>query len=217
MVIWKDRSRSRKMVARQHEREKINMKKLMITMTALASALVLMFPGAVTADTGRTVEKTFEFYAIGQGDVGGFCLNEPDPTDPPELAQFQSCARAAPADPSLGAVEDHVGITVVDAKDQPVYFSVQQNGNPNFAGGCGKLEWGDVVTHPTHPGELLFPIEGAAPGGGQAADIVVFPWAGPGLNTVPGGAACPGSTDLDHVESGVTGTVTFTFHNLVTP
>lgn len=181
------------------------MKKLMISLTALASALVLLFPGVATADTGRAVPVTFEFYAIGHGDLGGVCFNQP--TDPPELAPFGSCAEAVPL-----ATEDHVGVTVVDSASQPVYFSVQQENNPNFAWGCGTLQGGDLSA------DGLFPINGTGAGGTEAPPVVVFPWAGPGVNTVldPGGTACvPGSVDADIVNPGTTGTATITFHDHV--
>ena len=188
------------------------MKKLMITMTALASALVLLFPAAASADTGRVVVVPFEFYAIGHGDLGGVCLNNPTAPVPPEAAAFQSCAGAVPQ-----AHEDHVTVTVVDSASQSVYQSIQQANNPNFAWGCGKLDGGDVVTNAAHPGELFFPINGSGAGGSEAPRVLVFPWAGAGINNVldPGGSPCTGSVDTEIVRPGTTGTVTFTFHDLV--
>lgn len=188
------------------------MKKLMISITALASALVLLFPAAASADVGRTVVVPFEFYSIGHGDLGGFCLNSPTSPVPPEAAAFQSCANAVPQ-----ANEDHVSVTVKDSANQNVYMSIQQDNNPNFAWGCGKLDDGDVVTNAAHPGELFFPIIGSGPGGTPAEPVVVFPWAGAGINnvTAPGGSVCAGSTDTEIVRPGTTGTVTFTFHDHV--
>ena len=188
------------------------MKKLMISLTALASALVLLFPAAASADVGRTVVVPFEFYAIGHGDIGGACLNSPTDPVPPEAAAFQSCAGAVPQ-----TNEDHVTVTVKDSANQDVYLSIQQANNPNFAWGCGKLEGGDLVTNAAHPGELLFPIIGSGPGGTPAERVLVFPWAGAGINNVldPGGSACTGSLDTEIVRPGTTGTVTFVFHDLV--
>lgn len=182
------------------------MKKLMITMTALASALVLLFPAAASADVGRTVVDPFEFYSIGHGDAGGACLNDPEPTDPPETAAFQSCTTAVPL-----TTEDHVGITVVDSQGQAVYFSIQQDNNPNFAWGCGTLSGGDLSA------DGLFPIVGSGPGGSPAEPVYVFPWAGPGINNVldPGGSACSGSVDTTIVNPNTTGTTTFVFHDHV--
>jgi hypothetical protein len=186
------------------------MKKLMITMTALASALVLLFPAAASADVGRTVVDPFEFYAIGHGDVGGLCLNDDDPTDPipPEGAAFQSCATAVPL---TTGEEDHVGVSVVDSAGQAVYFSIQQDNNPNFAWGCGTLSGGDLSA------DGLFPIVGSGPGGTAAEPVYVFPWAGPGINNVldPGGSVCTGSVDTNIITPGTTGSATFTFHDHV--
>jgi hypothetical protein len=180
------------------------MKKLMISLTALASALVLLFPAAASADVGRTVVVPFEFYAIGHGDLGGLCLNEPTDPVPPEGAAFQSCAEATPL---VG--EDHVGITVRDSAGQAVYTSIQQDNNPGFAWGCGTLQGGDLSA------DGLFPINDQGPGGTAADPVVVFPWAGPGINNVldPGGSACTGSVDTNIINPGETGTVTFVFHN----
>lgn len=180
------------------------MKKMMITMTALAAALVLLFPAAASADVGRTVVDGFEFFSVGHGDTGGFCLNDPEAPVPPEGAAFQSCTEAVPA---VG--EDHVGITVVDSAGQPVYFTVQQDNNPGFAGGCGTLQWGTLST------DGLFPINDQGPGGTEAPPVVVFPWAGPGINNVldPGGAACTGSLDTNIITPGEEGSTTFVLHN----
>jgi hypothetical protein len=182
------------------------MKKLMISVTALASALVLLFPAAASAAVTRVVEVPFEFYAIGHGDLGGLCLNEPTDPVPPEAAAFQSCAEAIPA-----AGEDHVGITVEDSAGQAVYTSVQQDNNPGFAWGCGSLQSGDLSS------DGLFPINDSGPGGSAADPVVVFPWAGPGINNVldPGGSACTGSVDTNIITPGSTGTVTFTFYDNV--
>jgi hypothetical protein len=182
------------------------MKKLIITMTALASALVLLFPAAASAAVTRTVAVQFEFYAIGHGDIGGVCLNDPVAPVPPEAAAFQSCAAATPL-----AGEDHVGITVVDSTGTPVYTSIQQDNNPGFAWGCGTLQGGDLSA------DGLFPINDSGPGGTAADEVLVFPWAGAGINNVldPGGSACTGSLDTGIVHPGTTGTVTFTFYNNV--
>ncbi|MGH2711723.1 MAG: hypothetical protein ACRDH9_11030, partial [Actinomycetota bacterium] len=171
-----------------------------------ASAMVLTLSQPASADTGRTVVDPFEFYALGQGDTGGACINDPGPTDPPETAALQSCATALPL-----SNEDRVGITVTDSAGQPVYFTVQQDGNSAFAGGCGTLQWGTLSA------DGLFPINGSGPGGTQAPDVVVTPLVGPGINDVldPGGAACTGNVDPLLVLPGRVGTVTFTFHNHV--
>jgi hypothetical protein len=90
-------------------------------------------------------------------------------------------------------------------------MSAQQDNNPGFAWGCGTLQGGDLST------DGLFPINDQGPGGTTAGSIVVFPWAGPGLNTAlePGGTVCTGSADANMIMPGETGTVTFTFHNHV--
>jgi hypothetical protein len=194
------------------------MKKLMITMTALASALVLLFPAAAAADaSGRTVNRTFEFFAVGQGDLTGLCVNQP--ANPPQAAPFGSCVEEAPAapDPTTGAQEDFVTLDVRDSAGNPVYFTVQQDGG-GFGWGCGT-----VTSHPVdsdHPLEGgAFPILGAGAGGGQAPGVLVFPWAGPGLNNAlePGGSACTGSSDTNLVHPGAVGTVRFIFHNEILP
>ena len=159
----------------------------------------------------NAVTRTFEFYALGHGGIGGVCLDDSKPPVPPEADAFQSCVAVSPP---TGA--DHVGITVVDSQDQPVYFTVQQRNNPNFAWGCGRLQGGDVVTNAAHPGELLFPISGAGPGGVQASDVVVIPWPGPGVDEAlePGGGVCT-NVDPFLVLPGRVGTVMFTFYDHV--
>lgn len=175
-------------------------KKLMITMTALASAVVLMFPGAASADhvsSSRTVTGTYEFPSLGQGDVGGFCLNQPSTV--PGTGSCVAATPEVPVAPST-AVEDHVDITVVDDTGEDVYFTVQQDGG-EFGWGCGST----LFSHPNG-----FPILGLGTGGNAAPDVVVFPWAGPGLND--GVTICePGSTNL------AGGEVTFVFQNHVAP
>jgi hypothetical protein len=158
-----------------------------------ASAMVLTLSQPASADTGRTVIDPFEFYSIGHGDLGGACLNDPEPTDPPETAAFQSCATAAPL-----SNEDHVGVNVVDSAGQAVYFSIQQDGNPESGYGCGTL-----TSHPNG-----FPLRGSGA-------VRVYPWAGPGINNVldPGGSVCTGSVDTTIITPGEAGTVTFTFHD----
>ena len=182
------------------------MKKMMITMTALAAGLVMLFPASASAAATRTVEVPFEFYALGHGDLGGFCLNSPTAPVPPEAGAFQSCAAVAPV-----AGEDHVGVTAVDSTGNAVYISIQQDNNPGFAWGCGTLQGGDLSA------DGLFPINGSGPGGTAADDVLVFPWAGAGINNVldPGGSACIGSADSNVVHPGTTGKVTFTFYDNV--
>ena len=172
-----------------------------VLMWMAASAMVLTLSQPASADIGRVVVGGFEFYAIGQGDIGGACLNDPVPPVPPEGAVFQSCARVTPQ-----AGENWVGITVKDSEGNPVYFTVQQDGNPGYAGGCGTIQWGEVVAQHAG-GELVWAINGFG-------DIDVFPWAGPGINNVldPGGAPCGGSSDTNIIQPGAEGTVTFTFH-----
>jgi hypothetical protein len=166
------------------------MRKIMM-ITAFAGAIA-MLAGPASADVGRTVTATYAFPAVGQGDVGGVCFNQP--TTPPVPPQVGSCLTATPL---LG--EDHVDITVTDNSLQPVYITVQQDGNPNFAAGCG------TVTN--------FPVLDSTAGGGPADPVVVFPWPGPGLNPqfeTPGVDPCaPGSVDTTG------GTGTFVFHNHV--
>jgi hypothetical protein len=195
---------------RQTLKEKIEMKKMMITMTALAAGLVMLFPGVASADLPvRTVTVNYEFHSIGHGDLGGFCLNNPTSPVPPEGAAFQSCAAVTPQ-----AGEDHVGIVVADSEGNPVYFTAQQDNNPGFVGGCGHLEWGDTASFDS---QLLFPINDSGPGGSAPDEVVAFPWAGPGINNVldPGGAACQGSLDTNIITPGEVGTVRFEFHNEV--
>ncbi|MGH2691279.1 MAG: hypothetical protein ACRDHM_02135 [Actinomycetota bacterium] len=166
------------------------MKKIML-ITAFAGAIA-MFAGPASADVGRTVTATYAFPAIGQGDLGGVCFNQP--TDPPELGPLGSCLEATPI---LG--EDHVDVTVTDNSGNPVYVSIQQDNNPNFAAGCG------TITN--------FPVLDSTAGGGPADPVVVFPWPGPGANPsfdTPGVDPCvPGTIDTTG------GTATFTFHNHV--
>lgn len=170
-------------------------------MWMVASAIVLMFSHPASADPGATVTATFEFYALGQGDVTGFCLNTPPPPVPGAL---QSCVVWMP-----GPDHTHVEIAVFDSLGDPVYFSVQQRGG-TFGWGCGTIT--------SHPGGLL-PLNSSGPGGGPAELGRVFPWAGPGLgnfpNTLNPNDICPGSLDANLVEPGTVGTVTFTFHNHV--
>jgi hypothetical protein len=167
------------------------MKKKMMFLTAIMSAIAL-FAGPASADVGRTVGPLpYMAPALGQGDLGGVCLaNPPEPPIPPALG---SCVEATP---NLG--ETHVEITVTDADGAPVYFSVQQDNNPNFANGCGTLS-------------VPFPVLDSTAGGGAADPVVVFPWAGPGANpdfsTLPPTLSpCTGSTSV------AGGTVTFVFH-----
>lgn len=149
------------------------MKKTML-MTALASAVVLMFAGPTSAGTNlvRTVnDVAYDFHSLGHGDVGGFCLNPPGPA--PGTA---SCISVP-----VQFGEDFVSVTVEDSTGAAVYISVQQENNPEFMVGCG------TVTD--------FPVVDSGPGGTAAADVQVFPWAGPGLND--GVTPCnPGSTNL---------------------
>ena len=180
--------------------------KTKVVLWMAASAMVLTLSQPASADAGRTVVVPFEFYAIGQGDVGGFCLNSPTAPVPPEADALQSCAGAVPL-----SNEDHVGITVVDSQGQAVYFTVQQANNPGFAWGCGTLQGGDLSE------DGLFPINGSGPGGTPASRILVFPWAGPGVNNAlePEGTLCTGSIDPNMIHPGTGGTVTFTFHDHV--
>lgn len=112
-------------------------------------------------------------------------------------APFEFYAVVVSAAPATG--EDHVALNVVDSQGTPVYFTVRQDGNPEFGYGCG------TVT--SHPGGL-FPIH-------DRSDVHVFPWAGPSVDDglEPGGDICPGSMDPNLLLPGVVGTVTFTFHN----
>lgn len=173
------------------------MKKTTLMMT-FVSAVVLAFGGPAFADTGRTVSGTYEFHAVGHGDVTGVCLNQPS-----AVPGTGSCVEATPKVPTDldPTVEDHVAITVKDSTGADVYFSVQQEGG-TFGWGCGT-----VTSHPN--GE--FPILGTGPGGGEAPPVVVFPWAGPGFNNGPDDLCDPGSSNLGG------GNVTFVFHNHVTP
>jgi hypothetical protein len=160
-------------------------KKLFVT-TAIAGAIVMAF--ANPAFAAHTETHTYAFPAVGQGDVAGVCFTQ-DPTSviPPQL---WSCLEATP---QLG--ETHVNVTVTDNSGNPVYISIQQDGNNNFAAGCGTITG--------------FPVLDRTAGGGPADPVVVFPWPGPGVNpsfSPPGVNPCvPGSIDV----SG--GTATFTF------
>jgi hypothetical protein len=160
----------------------------------MTSAIVLTLGQSAFAHPGRTLLSTFEFYATGQGDLTGVCIDQP--ATPPQLAPLGSCVSATPA-----PGEDHVEIGVHDSQGNPVYFTVRQDGNPNFGWGCGTL---------TSPPGGLFPIN-------DWSDVLVFPWAGPGLNDAlePGGSICPGSLDTNLVHPGAVGTVRFTFHDHV--
>jgi len=176
------------------------MSKRTMVVAALASAIVMMFGGPASADAGRTVTDTYNFPAVGQGDLTGACFNE-DPANPP---QIWSCLEATPV-----AGETHVAVNVTANSGELPYISVQQDNNPNFAWGCGTLQFGDVVSDPNHPGVLLFPINDSGPGGGAADPVLVFAWAGPGVNdyeTPPN--PCQGSVDTTG------GTGTFVFHTI---
>jgi hypothetical protein len=147
------------------------MKKNMLIM-AFASALVLLvaFPASAGTNLTRTVTDTYNFPALGQGDLGGLCVG-PDF----DLPQLDSCI-VAPV--QFG--EDHVSVTVTDSANQPVYVSIQQDNNPEFAIGCGTI--------------TDFPIVDSGPGGTAAEPVYVFPWHGPGIND--GVTPCnPGSTN----------------------
>jgi hypothetical protein len=166
--------------------------------------VTFVFHNHLISSNRRTVIGTFEFYALGLGDIGGACLNDPVSPVPPQTGAFQSCVAASP-----GPGEDYVGITVKDSRGQPVYFTVQQDDNPSFAWGCGTLQGGDISA------DGLYPINSVGPGGMPAPDIVVMPWAGPGINDVlePGGRVCTGSVDPFLALPGRVGTVTFTFYD----
>ena len=165
------------------------MKRKIMLITALTSVVALMFGGTASADVGRTVTVNYAFPAVGQGDVGGVCFTQ-DPASaiPPEL---WSCIDADPV-----AGETHVDVTVTDNSGNPVYISIQQDNNPNFAAGCGTITG--------------FPIISTGPGGAPADSVTVFPWPGPGVNPgfdPPGVDPCvPGTVDTTG------GTATFTFH-----
>src|SRR5688572_30122158 len=105
------------------------MKKTMVV-AAFASAIALMFAGPAAADVGRVDgPKPYNFPAVGQGDLGGLCLG------PAFIApQLDSCVES-----TVLPGEDHVDIVVTDSTGAPVYFSVQQDGNDNFAAGCGSV------------------------------------------------------------------------------
>lgn len=151
-----------------------------ILMTALASAVLLVFAGPTSAGTNlvRTATLTYDFHSLGQGDTGGFCLNPPGPA--PGTA---SCISLP-----VQLHEDFVTITLQDNTTQAVYFSAQQY--DTFMVGCGTI--------------TDFPLIDSGPGGGPADDVVIFPWAGPGIND--GVTPCvPGSTNL----GGGTGTADF--------
>jgi hypothetical protein len=171
----------------------------------MTSAIVLTFGQPALADgTGRTVNRTFEFSAVGQGDLSGVCVNQP--ANPPQLAPLGSCVAEAPA-----PGDDHVTFDVRDSAGNPVYFTVQQYGNPNFGFGCGQLT--SHTADPDHPSEGgAFPIN-------DRTDVLVVPWGGPGLNTAlePGGSVCLGTSDTNLVYPGAVGTVRFIFHDEVAP
>ena len=139
---------------------------------------------------GQTFTARYSFPAIGQGDVGGVCVDQP--TTPPVPPQLGSCVSFTP--PSDYA---YVDITAIGDDGNPVYITMQQDNNPNFASGCGIIR--------------DFPINGQGPGGSAADPIAVFPWAGPGLNdflgTLDPAELCRGSTSLTG------GEITFYFHN----
>jgi len=157
------------------------MKKTML-MTALASAVVLMFAGPTSAGTNvtRTVPVTYEFHSLGHGDLGGFCLAQP--SNPPG---FGSCMEIP-----VEFGEDFVSVELEDNTGAAVYFSVQQEDNPSFAVGCGSV--------------VDFPVVDSGPGGAAAPPVTIFPWVGPGIND--GVTPCnPGSTN----GGGGSGTATF--------
>jgi len=137
------------------------MKKIML-IGALASAIAMVSgPAFAGVNVTRVVDVTYSFPALGHGDVGGVCLNQP--TEPPIPPQLGSCLAVTPV-----AGEDHVSVSIRDAEGAPVYITIQQDNNPNFDWGCG-----DIVD---------FPINGTGAGGGTADDVLVFAWAGPGVN-----------------------------------
>ena len=166
------------------------MRKRTILVAAFASAIALIFAGPASADVGRIVGPvSYNFPAVGQGDVGGVCFFQSETSSiPPEL---WSCIEAAPV-----AGETHVDVTVTDNSGNPVYISIQQDDNPNFAAGCGTITG--------------FPINSTGPGGADAPPVTVFPWPGPGVNVdfaAPGVDPCvPGTVDTTG------GSGTFTFH-----
>jgi len=143
-------------------------------------------PSSPLTYTGR-----YNFPSIGQGDVGGFCISQP--TSPPIPPQLGSCVQAIPP-----SGYNYVDITAIDDNGDFVYITVQQDNNPNFASGCGTIE--------------DFPNGPQGPGGGPGEPIMVFPWAGPGLDRFPetldpNDLCRPGSTSLTG------GTVTLYFHD----
>jgi hypothetical protein len=158
---------------------------------ALASAAVMMIAGTASADTLRTVTRTYQGPGIGQGDTGGFCLG------PDSGTGLDSCMEADPE-----ALETTVDVTVTDSAGSPVYFSIGQDldgdgATDTFGNGCGTITG--------------FPIDPVGVGG-QPNTVIVFPWAGPGVNpdfsTVPPtvNPCSPGSSALG-------GTGVFTFHS----
>ena len=171
--------------------------------TAFASAIALMIAGSASAhNLTHTETVTYNFPAVGHGDVTGVCFNQV-PENPPEI---WSCIDAAPI-----AGDDMVAITVTDSASAAPYISVQQEGNPNFAWGCGTVQFGDVVTDASHPGVFFFPVVDSGAGGGPAEPVKVFPWAAPGINDfeTPPNPCSPGSTNLGG------GTAVFDFYNHV--
>jgi hypothetical protein len=75
-----------------------------------------------------------------------------------------------------------------------MYLPCSRRATPTSGWGCGTL-----TSHPAYPAYETeggaFPILGAGPGGGQAEPAQVFPWAGRGLDNMPGGEDCQGSLD----------------------
>lgn len=163
------------------------MRKKTILVAALASAIALMFSGPASAAVTRTVTQTYNFPAVGQGDLGGVCFNQdPTSTVPP---QFWSCLEF-----EVEPGEISVDVTVTDNEGNPVFISIQQDGNNAFDAGCGTI--------------LNFPVVDSGPGGTAAEPVVVFPWPGPAANpsfNPPGVDPCEGSVDT----TGGTGTATF--------
>jgi hypothetical protein len=171
------------------------MKKSMLVV-AFASAIALLFAGPASAVVTRTQNITYNFHSVGQGDVGGFCFfHDPASQIPPQL---HSCIESVPA---VG--ETHVDISVRDADGAAVYFSVQQDNNPNFAAGCGSVG--------VEGGVVQYPVVDQGPGGTPAEPVTIFPWAGPGANpsfNPPGVSPCaPGSVSTGG------GTATLVWHD----
>jgi hypothetical protein len=165
------------------------MKKTLL-ITAFASAIALFAgPASAGVNVTRIVPVDYQFPAVGHGDLGGVCFNQP--TVPPVPPQLGSCMAVTP-EPG----EDHVSVSIRDSAGERVYITIQQDNNPGFDWGCG-----DIVD---------FPINDTGPGGAAADDVVVFAWAGPGINdffeTLDPASLCnPGSTNL----GGGGGTFTF--------